>query len=78
MTHLCMDQILHVRITDQLAKRLDSVCRRTLIARSAFVRRALENALDPKTGIESQIVLAADKAEAERSNAEDIANGGGK
>jgi metal-responsive CopG/Arc/MetJ family transcriptional regulator len=68
--------ILSVQLTDQLAKRLDSVCRRSLIARSAFVRRALENALDPKSGIESQIIVAAEKAEAERINAEDVANGG--
>jgi predicted transcriptional regulator len=65
-----MDHFLSIRITDQLAQRLDAVCSRTLIARSAFVRRALENALDPKTGIESQIATALDLAAEEIFNQE--------
>lgn len=73
-----MDQILHVRITDQLARKIDKACGRTLIARSAFVRRALDNAVDPKTGIESQIATALDLAAEEIFNAEDRANGATK
>jgi hypothetical protein len=34
-----------------------------MIPRSAFVRRAIENALDPKTGIEAQLMIAAELAQ---------------
>jgi len=76
MTNRTRHNVLSVQLTDSLAKRLDAVCDRTLIARSAFVRKALENALDPKSGIESHIVLAAEKAAEELYNAEERANGG--
>ncbi|MFZ3276611.1 MAG: ribbon-helix-helix domain-containing protein [Candidatus Sulfotelmatobacter sp.] len=65
-----MDHFLSIRITDQLAQRLAAVCDRTLIARSTFVRKAIENALDPKTGIEAMIALAVEKAAEEIFNQE--------
>ena len=69
-----MSNFLSIRLTDQLAKKLDAVCDRTLIARSAFVRKALERALDEKDGIEAMILLAGEKAAEERHNREDREN----
>jgi predicted transcriptional regulator len=51
-------------------KRLDAICRRLMIPRAAFIRRALENALDPKTGIQSQIATGLDLAAEEIFNQE--------
>jgi metal-responsive CopG/Arc/MetJ family transcriptional regulator len=55
--------ILSVQLPASLSESLDTVCGRTLIPRSAFVRRAIENALDPKTGIEAQLMIAAELAQ---------------
>jgi predicted transcriptional regulator len=61
----CMTRhILSVQITDELDKALAEHAKRTLIPTSAFVRRAIENALDPKTGVDAQI--DAQRVEAER------------
>lgn len=67
-----------VHFAPKTLKRLDAVCRRTMIPRAVLIRRAVDNALDPKFGVEAQIILAAEKAAEERSNAEDRENGGGK
>jgi hypothetical protein len=47
---------------------LDAVCRRTLVPRAAFIRRAVDNAQDPNTGIEAQIILDAELAATEADN----------
>ena len=56
---------------------LETVCSRTLISRAAFIRRAVENALDPKTGIEAQLIIAAELAATEAYN-QAIADGQSK
>jgi metal-responsive CopG/Arc/MetJ family transcriptional regulator len=62
MTRMTRHNVLSVQLTNELARQLDTVCKRALIPRSAFVRRALENALHPQDGIEAQIILRAEHA----------------
>lgn len=61
-------QPILVHFEKSTVEHLGDVCRRTLIPRAAFIRRAVENALDPKTGIEAQIILDAKLAQETAQN----------